>query len=258
MPYPPPLARLLAMFVLLPPLGCAESPTPIATTEPTTFAVLFDRSKYSPASPGFNQAVNAYVADRASAVPGSVIELHLLGTDLGSTRLLGTFRFAGSKRTGAAAVANARKKFREDCIAAAQQLLDDAQPDSPPTASPIAAGIAKLARRLKGLDNAVLIGASDLRESVAGRYDAECGPLDETLFQRYLLRNAYLTAGALDGIQVEIYGVDASPIDGNRCVVTLARQEQLETNWRNALLAAGAESVVIAPTVPPTALKGAL
>jgi hypothetical protein len=258
MPHPPPLARLLAALMLLPPHACAKSPTQIATSEPTTFAVLFDRSKDSPASPGFNQAVNAYVSDRASAVPGSVIELHLLGTDLGSTRLLGTFRFAGSKRTGATAVANARRKFREDYMAAAQQLLDEAQPNSPPTASPIAAGIAKVARRLKGLDNAVLIVASDLRESVAGRYDAECGPLDEALFQRYLLRNAYLTAGSLDGIQVEAYGVDASPIDGNRCVVTLPRQEQLESNWRNALLAASAERVLIGASVPPTALKGPL
>lgn len=256
MAYPPTTTHLFATLLLLPLFGCTKNPAIAGTTEPTTFIVLFDRSKNSPGAPGFNQAVNAYVADRASAVPGSVIELHLLGSDLGSCRHLGTFSFTGSKRTGAASVESARRKFRETYIASAQQLLDDAQPDTPPTASPIAAGIAKVARRLQGLDSAVIIVVTDLRESVSGRYDAECGPLDEARFQRYLARNAYLTPGSLEGARVEIYGVDASPIDGNRCPVTMARQEQLEANWRSALTTAGAASAVIAPTVPLIPSKG--
>lgn len=255
---PPTTTHLFATLLLLFLFGCTKNPATGGTTEPTTFIVLFDRSRNSPGAPGFNQAVNAYVADRASAVPGSVIELHLLGTDLGSTRLLGTFRFAGSKRTGAASVESARRKFRETYIASAQQLLDDAQPDTPHSASPIAAGIARVARRLQGLDCAVLILVTDLREVVRGRYDAECGPLDETRFQRYLARNAYLTPGALEGARVEIYGVDASPIDGDRCPVTMARQEQLEANWRSALTTAGCASVLMAPTVPQTPQKGAM
>ena len=223
--------------------------------EPGTFVVLLDRSKASPATTGFCQAVVAYAADRATAVPGSVVEVVTLGADVASTRTLATFPFAGSRRTGAAAVASAKRKYRETVLAEAGQLLAETWPATPPRTTPVAAALTRIGRRLQGVENAVVIAGTDGREMTNASadgpgYDGECGSLDPGRFTRYLARHGYLTAGSLEGVTVELYGLDSAPIDLNRCPVTLLREAQLDANWRSALLAAGAMQVVIAPTIP--------
>ena len=91
----------------------------------------------------------------------------------------------------------------------------------------------------------VIVVVGDALE-VSAFGDFECGALPTAKrFFRDLHHSEVLPERSLRGIEVEFCEVEISPIDHNRCALTLRRVAGVEDLWRNAMTSAGAPSFTI-------------
>lgn len=190
--------------------------------------------------------------------PGSLVRLWALGTEVSDTALVGEQASTASARRGS----KARKVYEERFVATAREYLEKSvEPflNSPrKNRSPIAEGLSRvaIAGAPPGLGRIVVL-ISDLRE-VSGFGDFECGrlPSPSELVSRFQ-RVQVLARGSLDGVCMFFTFVGVTPVDGNRCAMTLDRARRVEALWRAAAVAAGAAQVRVEDQgVQAAALEG--
>jgi hypothetical protein len=220
-------------------LGITDKPA----ESPAAMDVLCDPSAGSTCTVATLRRTVMQALNAAATRPGSVVRLWMQGRDIATTCMVAEVVSPTVKRAGRRAKQHAIQRWTKG---AEQTLLTAARPFLAKRyrRSPIAESITRVA--LAGTPvpmRRLIVVISDGLEVSPGFGDWECGRLPTAKrFIRNLHRAEVLTDGSLRGISVQFCEVDLSPIDHNRCTVSLQRVAAVESLWRTAINAAGAES----------------
>jgi len=218
-------------------LGISDKPAPHAMA----IDILCDPSRGSTCTAATLRRVLPEALKHAAARPGSTVRLWIQGRDVATTCMIAEVTSTSSKRLGK----RARLRYEERWVAAQMKTLRAAAAphlSKKQRRSPIAESITRIAltgtaTRMPRLLTVITDGLE-----VSSLADFECGVLPTPKrFIRDLQRNDVLRAGSLKGMTVEFCDVDITPIDGNRCAVTLRRAGEITNLWSSAIRAAGAE-----------------
>ena len=219
-------------------LGLTDKPAP----SPVAIDILCDPSAGSTCTVATLRRTVMQALNGAATRPGSVVRLWMQGRDIATTCMVAEVVSPIVKRAGRRAKHHAIQRWTRS---AEQTLLTAARPSLAKRyrRSPIAESITRIA--LAGTPvpmRRLIVVISDALE-VSSFGDWECGRLPTAKgFIRSLHRAEVLPAGSLRGISIQFCEVDLSPIDHNRCPVSLQRVAAVESLWRTAINAAGAES----------------
>lgn len=222
-------------------LGVIDKPTPPRVA----IDILCDPSAGSTCTVATLRRTVAHSLDVAVERPGSTVSVWMQGRDVATTSMAAEVTSPLRKRLGRRAKQRAAETWT---ASAAQTLLAASKPHLGKRyrRSPIAESITRvaLAGRPVSMRRVLVIITDTLEVSKFG--DWECGRLPKT--ERLLLnlhRAEVLPERSLTGMSVQFCHVELSPIDANRCPVSLQRAAAIETLWRTAIKAAGADAFEI-------------
>jgi len=218
--------------------GCDKGPeaTQAPTPDPAAaYQILIDISSGYPITANRVQGVVEQVATAAAAEPGTTVQLFVLGQDIGRTRQIYSATSEVPKSKAKRLVVGHRRRWVGEVLDGAALAIATSMNEPRPTASPLCAGISKMARARPSPGPVVLVVVSDLLEYSDGQ-DLECGRIDAVSFQRWAKERHYLLEGSLSGYAVHLAYVDAGVIAGNRCAARLSRRNQVDALWVHQLL----------------------
>lgn len=222
-------------------LGIVDKPSP----RPIVIDILCDPSAGSTCT---SSTLRCTVVDGLSVAvtrPGSVVRLWMQGRTIETTAMTAEVVSPAVKRSGK----RARQRSVDRWISvSAKTLLNAATPflTKRYRRSPIAESITRvaLAAPAASMRRVIVVVGDGLEVSAFG--DFECGALPSVKrFMRDLHRAEVLPERSLRGIDVEFCEVEISPIDHNRCALTLLRAAGVEELWRKAMSSAGAATFTI-------------
>jgi hypothetical protein len=217
---------------------------PTVQADPDVEVLAIDFSDGSPATPAVVTDVVDAMLDYAATRPGTTIYIYKIGSTIETTVQMGQAITSPTTPTGHQA-ASWKNGMRSSLLTSIAHALSG----PPPTASPIAEAVTKIALATASVHHRRLFLVSDLRQ-MSSLGSLECrDPIPSiATFEKHLAQIGALPSHSLENTDVFVVGDLMLPVKG--CTLELNRVQQATALFKAAFLTAGATAVSLSATAP--------